>query len=178
MPDTAGEESNAAVAVKERSTESLIANLGSKDGIRRQQARWELIRRKEASVGPRLESLQSKRSQIRWEAVKALAAIAPPRACGALIAAMQDEEWEVRWVAAEAVSALGRSALPQLLDALLSEPESVWLREGAHHVVHDLARGEYSDVEAALLRALGGFRSSEEVFDAARRMKAEIDIDG
>jgi len=175
MPDSAANKEKTPADTRNRTTRELIVNLSSKDGICRQQARWELVRRKESSVGPLLESLSSPDAQVRWEAAKALGAIAPPRAAGDLVATMQDDEWDVRWVAAEAVAAIGRSALPPLLDALINEPESIWLREGAHHVVHELARGETNETEADLLRALGELRPAEEVLEAAHKMKAELD---
>jgi hypothetical protein len=48
-------------------------------------------------------------------------------------------------LAAEALIALGRSAIVPILEALRNQSDSVSLREGAHHILHDLERKQKLD---------------------------------
>lgn len=56
--------------------ESLIGELASRDGTVRQRARAELVQIGVPAIGALNEAAVSRDSQLRWEAVKALAQIA------------------------------------------------------------------------------------------------------
>ena len=62
--------------------------------------------------------------------------------------------FDVRWLAAEGLIHIGVDAIVPLLHALIERPESVWLREGAHHVLHDLASSDLRAVLMPVLKAL------------------------
>ena len=66
----------------------LIADLGSSDGLVRQNARIALIRMGEPAVGSLITALQNKSEPTHWEAAKALKRIGTPDALAAL------EEWQ------------------------------------------------------------------------------------
>jgi HEAT repeat protein len=87
-----------------------------------------------------VDALTSSDVNVRWEAAKALGRIADPASAPALVRALMDESFEVQWLAAEGLIALGRKALEPLLEGLIDNPESVYMRQGAHHVLHDLER--------------------------------------
>jgi HEAT repeat protein len=97
-------------------------------------------------VADLIESLASPNKQVRWEAAKALADIADPAAADALVKALEDKIFDVRWLAAEGLINLGREGLVPLLQALIERSDSPWLRDAAHHVLHDLAVGELEDL--------------------------------
>jgi len=78
---------------------------------------------------------------VRWEAAKALSQIANPASIQALLEALSDKTFEVRWMAAEGLIRIGRKAVIPLLEALVEHSDSYWLREGIHHVLHDMNRG-------------------------------------
>lgn len=118
--------------------EQLIEQLGDRNGLVRQQARIKLVRRGEKAVEPLIEALANRTGYTHWEAAKALSQIGSPKAAEALIEALEDDEFSVRWLAAEGLIALGQDSLKPLLEALLHNPDSTLLREGAHHVLHDL----------------------------------------
>ena len=118
--------------------EQLIEQLGNRDGLVRQQARIDLIRIGEPAVEPLIEALENRRGYTHWEAAKALSQIGSPQAAQALIEALEDDEFSVRWLAAEGLIAIGEDSLKPLLTALVNNPQSALLREGAHHVLHDL----------------------------------------
>jgi HEAT repeat protein len=149
---------------------SLIADLGSKDGMVRVRARKSLVAIGKPSVDPLVEALASKKELVRWEAAKAIGQIGNPTATLALVRALEDEMFDVRWLAAEALITIGKEALVPLLKALIKDADSIWLREGAHHVFHDLARGgsDLRDVLQPVLAALEDIDPAVEVPLAAK----------
>lgn len=138
----------------------LIAVLNKDDGLARQQARIALIHIGTPAVKPLIKALASDNQYMHWEAAKALSQIGDPRSIDALVNALEDEAFSIRWLAAEGLIATGRSSIVPLLQALIDRSGSVRLREGAHHVFHDLVsrrtlteptvRGQISSVLTAL----------------------------
>lgn len=122
------------------SVQELISTLTHKDGVERERARHAIEVIGEPAVPFLLEALTNRTERLRWEACKALVTIKSPTASTALVGALEDESMEVRWLAAEALIALSRAALPPLLHALEDRPESLFLRQGAHHVLHALEK--------------------------------------
>jgi HEAT repeat protein len=112
----------------------LIGQLESKNGLQREQARRKLVK-KGAVAAPELSNaLHHESKRVRWEAAKALSALAIPATAPALVECLEDEESDVRWTAAEALIDLGPHALGPLLEALKERPKSIRLRERAHQV--------------------------------------------
>ena len=97
--------------------------------------------------------------EVRWEVAKALSEIADPRVAYDLAATLLDHNFGIRWVAAEALIAIGRDSLVPVLQKLTERPDSSWLRRGAHHVLHDLAKKDPAVQETVkeALAALEGF---------------------
>jgi HEAT repeat protein len=147
---------------------SLVADLASQDELVRTEARQTLVGMREPAVSPLIEALRDPRSQVRWEASKTLGEIANPTAAPALVRALRDDEFGVRWLAAEGLIALGPRGLEPLLRALIGRSDSVWLRQGAHHVLHDLAKGELKETLQPVVAALQGLEPSLEAPRAAR----------
>lgn len=146
---------------------SLISDLGSKDGLVRVRARKSLVAIGGPAVGPLVEALANKKEWVRWEAVKALGQIGDPAATQELVRSLGDKMFDVRWLAAEGLIAIGDRALIPLLWALIEHSDLLWLREGAHHVLHDLSRGDLKEVLQPVLAALEDIQSSLEVPPAA-----------
>ena len=132
--------------------ETLIATLDNRDGQARQHARITLVKMGQRAVDALIKTLNNRVGPARWEAAKALSQIGSPKAAQALVKALEDDEFSVRWLAAEGLIATGHDGLKPLLEALQEAPESIRLREGAHHVLHNLVnRGA---VDQALLTHL------------------------
>jgi HEAT repeat protein len=148
---------------------SLVAELSKEDGAARQRARHSLVAIGAPAVASLIEALASRNELLRWEAAKALGDIRDPVAAPALVAALEDEVFDVRWLAAKGLIALRSEGLVPLLQALLGRSDSLWLREGAHHVFHDLVRGRpyLRDVLRPVLAALEDVEPSLEVPIAA-----------
>ena len=100
---------------------------------------------------------------MRWEAAKALSQIGNNRVIKALLEALSDEKFEVRWLAAEGLIRIGHKAIVPLLEALVNHSDSYWLREGIHHVLHDMNTGKITEVLRPVLVALEGPEPSLEV---------------
>ncbi len=120
---------------------ALIAKLADKNGAARRRARERLVALGGPAVGFLIELLGHHKAHLRWEAAKALGGIGDPRTAADLVLALEeDEDGDVRWLAAEGLIALGWDGLRPLLEALANRPGSVTLRDGAHHVCHNLGR--------------------------------------
>jgi HEAT repeat protein len=151
----------------EATLKKLTANLSSSIDLTRVKARKELVAIGKPAVPFLIEALKNPNHLGRWEAVKALGEIGDSKAAPALVEALEDEEFEVRWRAAEALIRMNAKGLIPLLDALIHRADSAFLREGAHHVLHELAKGELRTYLTPVLIALGSFEPAVEVPAAA-----------
>lgn len=149
--------------------DSLIANLRSHDGLVRQRARESLVAMGSEAVASLLQLLPDPSDHVRWEAAKALSEIGDPRAASALVAALEDESFGVRWLAAEGLIGLKRDALAPLLEALEEDADSIWLRQGAHHVLRMLAEHGLHDQLAPVLAGLESIEPEIDVPLAAQK---------
>jgi hypothetical protein len=153
---------------------SHLADLRSRDGIRRELAREAIVSLGRQAVDPLTELLADPNHQTRWEAAKALSEMADPRSASALVSSLEDREFDVRWLSAIGLIAIGKDSLVPLLEALSRRSESVWLREGAHHVLHDLSKKGFMDLAAPILTALEGTEPGIEVQGPARAALAKL----
>ena len=147
----------------------LINALHSKDGEERRQARLSLVSLKSEAVDPLLEMLHDPDHEVLWEAAKALGEIADPRSAPALVEILGDAGFDIRWLAAEGLIALGKAGLEPLLEALVIKADSVYLREGAHHVMYDLSHKGFRDQLAPVMDAIEGVDPEIEVREPARK---------
>jgi hypothetical protein len=161
--NTVSDSKTAKVTIK-----SLIADMASKDGVVRVMARRQLVAYKKRSVAPLIRTLSNENDWVRWEAAKALSQIGNQKAIQALLKSLTDEKFEVRWLAAEGLIQIGRRAIVPLLEALVKHSDSYWLREGIHHVLHDMNTGKITEVLRPVLVALEGPEPSLEVPLAAK----------
>jgi hypothetical protein len=133
---------------------SLVEELDSADGVERHAAREQLEKIGAAAVPALIKTLQSPSEHARWEAAKALVLIGDVRAAPALVRTLEDEKSAVRWLAATALVNLGRNALVPLLRGLEGHSDSIWFRDGAHHVLSSLVRDGVADEAMPVMEAL------------------------
>jgi HEAT repeat protein len=133
---------------------ALIKSLSSEDDGVRVKARHSLVATGKAAVLPLTEALKSSHALVKWEAAKALGEIGAPEAAPSLVKALEDDQFDVRWLAAIGLIGMNIKGLKPLLHALMHRSDSVFLREGAHHVIHDLTKGELREYLAPVLAAL------------------------
>jgi len=131
-----------------------IHSLASADRQEREAARWALVSVGTPAIPALLECLGDKRKLVRWEAAKAIADLEDPGLAPTLVRLLEDEESGIRWIAAEGLVALEHDALPALLSALETGAHSQLLREGAHHVIHELQVWKLVCLLTPLMRAL------------------------
>ncbi len=157
------------------SLEALIADLSShNDGVR-VKARHSLVAMGKIAVAPLIDALKNKNNLMRWEVAKALGEIGDPEAAPVLVNALEDDEFDVRWLAAEGLTKMNINGLRPLLQALEYRGDSVLLREGAHHVFHDLSKGALRKYLAPILAALEALEHGKEApWAASHEMVVEV----
>ncbi len=132
----------------------LIGALSSYNDLSRVEARKTLVAMGSQAIPFLAEALKDSNSVRRWEAAKALGEIGDPKAAPMLVKALEDQSFEVRWLAAKGLIEMNVKSLKPLFEALIKNADSALLRQGAHHVLHDLAKGELRIYLAPALIAL------------------------
>jgi HEAT repeat protein len=154
----------------ENDINTLIAEFTCDDVIKCQNARRSLVNMGSQAVQPLINELSSKKHWVRWEAAKALGQIGDTASAKALVAALEDKAFDVRWLAAEALINIGRGAIIPLLEALVDHGDkSLWLRQGAHHVLHDIKLAEITPILKPVMRSLDSSAPAVEVLQIARK---------
>lgn len=123
------------------------------------QAREDLAASGEAAIPVLTALVDDPAPEVRWEATHALADMHRQAAAPLLVAELIDDDGGVRWLAAEGLVALGQQSLEPLLHALLERSESVWLRDGAHHILRALLR--HGQLPAPAIRVLVALEGRE-----------------
>jgi HEAT repeat protein len=147
---------------------TLVSELNCDQIIRCQKARRELVAIGREAVPSLVKALASKKKWVRWEAAKALSQIGDPAATAVLVKALEDKEFDIRWLSAEGLIKIGEEAIAPLLKALIDDSPSIWLQEGAHHVLHEVDRGNWDAILKPVMEALEGFQPSVDAPLAAR----------
>ena len=135
---------------------SLMDMLANKDGTTREKARKLLVALGKPAVPSLIWVLQnSKLDHLRWEAAKTLGSIDDTRAIPSLVKALEDKDHDVGWLAAVALRKFKKAAWPQLLNALIkSKPDSVLLRQGAHHILQGQKEDGFNKLLTTLSKSL------------------------
>ena len=134
---------------------TLISALGDDNGLVRQRARLQLEHFGQESIPALLEALKSPNVHVRWETVQALGEIRDPKTAAELVNMLMDEDTGVRWGAMESLSRMGRECLRPLLESFIKNFDSLWLREGVHHILRVLNdRHKLNDRENVLFEEL------------------------
>ena len=136
--------------------DALIRSLSSEDDGVRVKARHSLVTMGKTALTRVAEALKDGNSLLRWEAAKTLGEMGAPEAAPFLVTALEDEQFDVRWLAAIGLIGMNIKGLKPLLHALMEHGDSVFLRQGAHHIIHDLTKGELRKYLAPVLTALEG----------------------
>jgi HEAT repeat protein len=133
----------------------LIEELGNPDYLARQHARLLLVHRGQESIPALVKALNSNNVHTRWEAVRALGDVRDPETAPVLTEMLMDQDTGVRWAAMESLTRLGRGALRPILEKFIKDFDSLWLREGLHHILRVLKdRHELNELEITLFEDL------------------------
>jgi uncharacterized protein (DUF302 family) len=148
--------------------QSLITNLSSSDEFLRIHSRESLVKIGKPAVPQLVEALMRGSHWLRWEAAKTLGEIRDPTAAPALVEALKDEEFDVQWLAAAGLIKMKAGGIESVLHALMAQADLPLIREGAHHVIRELIKGELKEYLTPVLSALEGIEPSIQVPWAAR----------
>jgi len=140
---------------------TLVKQLSDNDGQTREKARLALVDIGNEATLPLTRILGNRDRQTRWEAAKALGAIADPAAIPALINTLEDNIFDIRWLASEALVTLGTDSVIPLLETLSRSSENLFLREEARHVLKYILRdnpaaNELNTILKPVIDALNG----------------------
>jgi hypothetical protein len=129
--------------IPDKNIQQWITDLGSSSESERKKARSSLITEGANAVPDLIQALSNSNRQSRMEVVKIFSQMRDPSAAPALVRALEDEDHDIRWTAMKGLIAFERAGLEPLLEALIKDFDSVWLREGAHHILNVLKKKKY-----------------------------------
>jgi HEAT repeat protein len=155
--------------------QETLRNLGLPDESKRLQARRSLEAEGKKAVLVLIEALKNGNWMARREAAIALATIKEPSSATALVAALKDQDHDVRWMVMKALIAFDQDGLEALLLGLTRDFDSVYLREGARHILKTLKHA--SCLESPMLdvlKALEGLEPASTVPWAAEAAWEEL----
>lgn len=159
----------------ESNVQAFIQELDDPSWMKRQFARFSLVECGEVASPTLIKELSNPDREVRWEVVKALGSINDRQSAQPLVEMLMDDDTGVRWAAMEALIRLNQAALPPLIQALVKHFDSARLREGAHHILHNLHdKRLLSRAQIKILEALQGFETEVGVAWAAERAWEEM----
>ena len=133
----------------------LVIKLADENGIVRKTTREKLVKLGGEVIPYIHEVTLTENQQLRWEASKILEQIGDERSIPVLISLIIDDESDIRWIAAQGLINIGDASIIPLLRQVKHHSDSIYIREGAHHVLwevlDDSKRKKFKD----LLEALG-----------------------
>jgi HEAT repeat protein len=161
----------------ETNVQTFIQELDNPSWMKRQFARHSLVECGEVAAPNLIKELTNPDREVRWEVVKALGSINDRKAAQPLVEMLMDDDTGIRWAAMEALIRLNQAALAPLIQALVKHFDSPRLREGAHHILHNLQdKRMLSRTQAKMLEALQGIEPEIEVAWAAERALEELQL--
>jgi len=143
--------------IPDKNIQQWITDLGSSNEAERRKARWSLVYEGANAVPDLIQALSNGNQHTRMEVVRIFSQTRDLSAAPALVRALEDEDHDIRWTAMKGLIAFERAGLEPLLEALMKDFDSVWLREGAHHILNVLKKKRYlRQPSLQVLQALEG----------------------
>ncbi len=132
----------------------LSALIDVKNYEQHTKTRKEMVQKGEKILPAMHKLMKSDHKVIRKEAIKIIELIAHKSSIPFVIKMLEDHETEIRWIAAEALIRIGRPSIRPLLEELVKNGTSYYLRQGAHHVLSSLVKEKDSDELIQLVHVL------------------------
>jgi hypothetical protein len=156
---------------------SLLDALGSADGMARKRAREALVLAGESAVPGLRGLLSSPDKQVRWEAVKALAALRDPGSLTEFLALLDDPNSDLRWLAGTGLIQLGHRSVRPTLQALTGPSLTRGRLDMSRRVLGELASDNkvLSDVIAPLMQVIDGNEPAV-ISERAARALSDLDV--
>lgn len=118
--------------------QELVETLCGEEGLKRKEARNSLVKIGKPVLPSVKELLDSPKHIYRWEAMKVIAGIGSPESIPIFLEGLDDDSGDIRWIASEGLINTGKYAVKPLLELVLDKHDSVFVLNGAHHVIHVL----------------------------------------
>ncbi len=124
--------------IPQKTSKRLLGLISMKNYNQNIRSKNELIKEGE-KILPVIHALtKSDYKSIRKEAIKVVKQLAHESSIPVAIALLEDRENDIRRIAAETLIRIGRSSINPLLEALVDNGISYYLRQGVHHVLSEL----------------------------------------
>jgi HEAT repeat protein len=152
---------------------NLVIKLADEDGMIRKAAREKLVRHGKEIIPYIHQVTETEDIQLRWEAGKILEQLGDVRSIPVLINLLVDEESDIRWIAAQGLINIGEASIIPLLREVKHHSDSIYVREGAHHVLWGVLDEPERVKFIDLLEALGNESGALEKIpiEAAKALK-------
>ena len=161
--------------INELKIKKLLNELQSEDVGVRHNARLELVKIGTPIIDFLIELDYSKDKNVKWEVMKALGQIADPDTIPLLLEGLCDDDFEIRWLAAEGLIEIGKESVKPILDELFEKPDAMFLRHGAHHVLHNLETMELFEDKYDLISVLNEVATASAVIVKVKETLRELD---
>lgn len=157
-----------------RLIETLMKDLSHKDAMKCRSAREALVEIGSSAVPHLTKALLTGKNWTRWESAKALGEIGDADAVPALVEALRDKRFDVRWLAAKGLINIGWRSITPLIESLIEHADSVWMRDGSHHVLHDLSHGQFNKPLQPIIKSLEGVEPAVVIPQVGRTVLEEL----
>jgi len=154
--------------------ETLMKDLSHKDATKHRSAREALVEIGRPAVPHLTKALLTGKDWTRWESAKALGEIGDAEAVPALVEALREKSFDVRWLAAKGLINIGWRSITPLIESLIQHADSVWMRDGSHHVLHALSHGQFNEPLQPIIKSLEGVEPAVEIPHVGRTVLEEL----
>jgi hypothetical protein len=137
----------------------IKASLDTKNVSKKLTARRSIVRMGKTVLPQLNKLLKSEDIKIRHEAAKIIELIANRTSIPVLINLLEDIDFDIRWIAAEGLIKIGRRSIRPLLKSVRDGKNSIFLNEGAHHVLVSLLNENEKRNEKSLLLSLENYHT-------------------
>jgi len=162
----------------ENEIEELIKKFYNKDGIQRKKARYALVKIGKPAIKYLSDLLNEpkeneQKEYVRWEAIKTLSQINHPESIPILINALENDDFDVRWMAAEGLINIGKKSIKPLLKSIVKKSNSIFLLEGAHHILKDLQFKEIFNDQTGIINKLENYNLHPDIVTAVEKLLSQ-----
>jgi hypothetical protein len=137
-----------------RLVQLIKASLDDQNVNQKLSARQTLVKMGKKILPQINKLLKSGDIALRLEAAKIIELIGNRMSINVLIDLLEDTEFDIRWIASEGLIKIGRRSVRPLLKAVRDGINSIFLNEGAHHVLIYLLNENEKKNEMSLLLSL------------------------
>ena len=148
--------------IPEKNFKRFMGSINSRNYRQHFSSKNELIKEGEKILPVIHELAKSDYASIRKKTIKLIRQFASKSSIPVAIALLEDRENDIRRIAAEALIRIGRSSINPLLEALVDNGTSFYLRKGAHHVLSELICENDRKELKQLVNLIGGSESVPE----------------